>query len=326
LVGIAAGFLVVEAMVRVATHSLLQWGSTDDRSRFGLVDPVVGHRLKPNLSFRHPRKQFSVVTDERGTRSTGAPPRRERPLTVAVGDSFAFGDQVDDDQTWPAILQQLTGNRVVNGGVPGFGLDQAVLWAEQLSVELTPDFVVVGFIPHDVTRCAMSAWSGNPKPWFEPTSAGLVYHAAESPPPRFDAPLRHALSHSVTLDLLLTKYIHWELPDHFAHHRELEVACGLMDRLVALRQKNGSRVVVLAEPQRPESTEDERRLKDRTLACAEARGLDIVDVFPIVGALPEVERKKLFFGHMTPAGNRVVAKALSEFLARKPATEPAARR
>ena len=54
------------------------------------------------------------------------------PLTLAAGDSFTFGDEVNDDESWPAALEQLTGRRVINAGVPGFGLDQAVLRAEQL--------------------------------------------------------------------------------------------------------------------------------------------------------------------------------------------------
>jgi hypothetical protein len=326
LLGVTVGFVVVEAIVRVATHSFFVWRSTDDRTRFGLVDPLVGHRLKPNLDFRHPRKQFHVTTDARGNRSTGGPPLHERPLTLAVGDSFTFGDQVDDDKAWPAILQQLTGNRVINGGVPGFGLDQAVLWAERLSSELAPDAVVVAFIPHDVLRCAMSAWSGNPKPWFEPTPDGLTYHAAEVPPPRADAWLRHALSYSVTLDLLLMTYIHWEVPDRFAHHREIDVACGLMDRLVALRHAKGSRIVAVALPQRAESTADDVRSKDLTLSCARARGLDVIDLFPVVNALPEAERRGLFFGHMTPPGNRLVATSVSSFLAHGTPPEPAAQR
>ena len=43
---------------------------------------------------------------------------------MAVGDSFTFGDEVNDGQTWPAQLQQLTGRRVINGGVSGYGFDQ----------------------------------------------------------------------------------------------------------------------------------------------------------------------------------------------------------
>ena len=55
---------------------------------------------------------------------------------LAVGDSFTFGDEVNDGQTWPAQLQLLTGRRVLNGGVSGYGFDQIVLRAEQLAAKI----------------------------------------------------------------------------------------------------------------------------------------------------------------------------------------------
>ena len=52
-------------------------------------------------------------------------------VILAVGDSFTFGDEVKDDETWPAHLQQLLGRRVLNAGVSGYGFDQIVLRAEK---------------------------------------------------------------------------------------------------------------------------------------------------------------------------------------------------
>lgn len=51
---------------------------------------------------------------------------------LAVGDSYTFGDEVSDWETWPAQLQKLSGRRVINGGVFGYGIDQAFLRARRL--------------------------------------------------------------------------------------------------------------------------------------------------------------------------------------------------
>jgi hypothetical protein len=51
---------------------------------------------------------------------------------LVVGGSFAFDDKAADNETWPAILERRLNRRVVNGGVPGYGLLQAVMRAEQL--------------------------------------------------------------------------------------------------------------------------------------------------------------------------------------------------
>jgi hypothetical protein len=72
------------------------------------------------------------VTIRNGVRSNGdaAPPAVGAIL--ALGDSFVFGDQVSDHETWPAILERLSGHRVVNGGVSGYGTAQALLHGTQL--------------------------------------------------------------------------------------------------------------------------------------------------------------------------------------------------
>ena len=53
-------------------------------------------------------------------------------LLLATGDSFTYGAEAADADTWPARLQGLLHLRVANGGVPGYGLDQIVLRSERL--------------------------------------------------------------------------------------------------------------------------------------------------------------------------------------------------
>jgi hypothetical protein len=40
-----------------------------------------------------------------------------------MGGSFTFGEDVSDLEAWSAQLQRLTGRRVLNGGVSGYGFD-----------------------------------------------------------------------------------------------------------------------------------------------------------------------------------------------------------
>ena len=43
------------------------------------------------------------------------------------------GDEVADEEAWPAYLQGMIGRHVLNGGVGGYSLDQTVLRAERLA-------------------------------------------------------------------------------------------------------------------------------------------------------------------------------------------------
>lgn len=76
---------------------------------------------------------------------------------VTIGDSFTFGDEVADDETWPAQLEGLLSSSglnadVVNLGVNGYALDQAVLRFERDGVRLEPDMVILGLQPENLLR------------------------------------------------------------------------------------------------------------------------------------------------------------------------------
>ena len=75
----------------------------------------------------------ATITIRGGVRvNTNFAPTSANGAILAVGDSFVFGDQVSDGETWPAILEKRLNRRVVNGGVSNYGAAQAVLRAEQL--------------------------------------------------------------------------------------------------------------------------------------------------------------------------------------------------
>lgn len=79
-------------------------------------------------------------------------------LRVALfGDSFTFGDEVGQDQTWGAALERSLGARgvpseVLNFGVNAYGMDQAFLRWRVHGRRYRPDVVIFGFHGEDVLR------------------------------------------------------------------------------------------------------------------------------------------------------------------------------
>jgi hypothetical protein len=311
--GCVVALLVTELSVRIATDSLFAWGNQAER--YAVMDPVVGRIPRAGVSIR-PLGGFGITIGDHGTRSNGeTPPRSQRPFILAVGDSFAFGDGVDDQESWPAVLERLTGGRVINAAVPGFGLDQTVLRAEQLAAIYTPDVIIVSFIPHDVLRCEMSYWSGLPKPYFHIDSTGLHLHPAPVPPP--PAIVRHVLSMSVAIDTLFPIFGHWQGPRELVvHPRGREVACLLMERLAALGRAHAARIVLLAQPQAPDTVPEDLDTANGVMTCARSNNLEVLDLFPVIGDLPPEQRKSLFPRHMSADGNRLIAAQLATFLSR----------
>ncbi len=309
--GAIAGFLIAELGARIATGTLTTWASPDDR-RMSVVDPLVGRVPRPGLTGRHP-KGFTIHIDDDGTRSSGGTAVAPRPSTLVVGDSFAFGDEVSDEQSWPARLEQSRGRRVLNAGVPGFGLDQAVLRARELTATLAPDDIVVAFIPHDVRRCEMSFWSGNAKPWFDVVEGKLRYHPAAVVEHRF-AFLTGALSHSVVVESLFSRSLQWDGPNTVVHHQGREVGCLLMDELSSLGRERGARVFVVAHPQSAVTSDEDRDLAAAVLTCARTARLRVLDLFPLFDAMSPERRGALYTRHLTPEGNRLVAASVADLL------------
>lgn len=63
---------------------------------------------------------------------------------LVIGDSFAFGWGVEQDETFVALLgQELQDTETVNAGVPGFSVVDEVDWFERYGLEQQPDLVLL---------------------------------------------------------------------------------------------------------------------------------------------------------------------------------------
>lgn len=312
LVALAMVAFVIEIGVRVMEGTLFDWSSPlAEREANSVLDPVVGYL---------PRAGVSVTTGNgirftigaHGTRQHDGPPVADRPLVVAVGDSFTFGDDVTDADSWPAILERIRGVRVINGGVPGFGLDQSVLQAERLNTLYRPDTVLVSFIPDDVHRCSLAAFSGRVKPYFDVEGGSLRFHPTVASSPGI---ARRILDRSRAAHRVVGNWIGGYQPE-VAHQRGPEVACLLMQRLADLSRPPGPRVVLVAQPEDPGLAPEHVEIATAVVECARRQGLSTLNLFPVFAALSAEERAKLWSRHLTPEGNALVARALHEYLDR----------
>jgi hypothetical protein len=148
-------------------------------------DPELGWVRKPNTTGtergRNGDIQFHI--DASGSRSnsyTDYP-----PCIAAFGDSYTFCRQVEDDETWEAILSREKKLGVSNYGVGNYGVDQALLRYEQTNLPDSVKFVVMGFVPETICRI-QSYWKhylefGNTfafKPRFSLDENGQLKHHA----------------------------------------------------------------------------------------------------------------------------------------------------
>jgi hypothetical protein len=85
-----------------------------------------------------------------------------------IGDSFVFGDEARDGETFPDFLQKKLGPgyEVINMGVSGYGHDQMLLYLEGEALKYRPDVVILGFYGADIYRNTM-AFRDFAKPRYE---------------------------------------------------------------------------------------------------------------------------------------------------------------
>ena len=103
------------------------------------------------------RVPFQLSINSRGLRGereyASHPPAGVRRIAL-FGDSLAFGEEVDDDETVSFFLERdLADSEVLNFGVHGYGLGQMMLRLEDEGFAFHPDHVVVMLmLPRDLER------------------------------------------------------------------------------------------------------------------------------------------------------------------------------
>ena len=103
-----------------------------------MYDPTKGWIPKPNL---RGKKDFPYLKD------------KERLRILILGDSFTFGDEVSDDETYSHYLQEMLPHaEVINMGVHGYGHDQMLILFKEEGVKYQPDIVILGFLALDMSR------------------------------------------------------------------------------------------------------------------------------------------------------------------------------
>jgi hypothetical protein len=260
---------------------------------------------------------------------------------LAVGDSYTFGSKVADWETWPAQLEKLSGRRVINGGVPGYGIDQAFLRARRLLDQYRVRTLIFSFIPDDINRSQMSERFSVGKPYFDLKNGRLTLENVPVPPPRplpqKENKLLFVLGHSYLAHLLMMGWSpEWWLAgrgyvDTQVHddQKGAKVCCALLHELEELTKARGVELVVLVQHDAKVVSCDVHRVTERrctwstlvetVLSCLSDPATRVLDLKSVLSELKANDpsrygRLYLSEGHMTAEGNHLVALEVSKFL------------
>lgn len=298
-------------------------------------DDRFGWTAVPNRQHGSGTEFYTV--GEYGARMSGhlTVPLQQRAILV-VGDSFATGAEVDDGETWPAVLERQIGMQVINAAVGGYGFDQIVLRAEDLVPRLRPRMLLVQTnLTFELSLNRMSVLAGAPKPYFIPQDGKLVLK--NEPVPRgvsrsMDIGWQRSLfGHSYLVQYLMTRLnlLQWWVAPADIHNQfvlsdrqAVEVSCLLMRRLREIYDHFDIPVALVFQHGPLDGNKSIPYWeKDRAYVtrCAEQERLPVVDIYQTLHTVYEGEGLAAYqqlwvmhdagraYGHMSAKGNKLVA-------------------
>ena len=275
----------------------------------------------------------------RSSTASGATAPTRRPVTggtLVVGGSFAAGSGVPDHETWPAFLERMIGEPVLNAAVGGYGMDQTVLRAEQLLPILRPKTLIVEAWDSPIQWTSYSRVT-RPKPYFTVENGRLAHHHSPVPtfaPSKFETTrLKDLLGHSIVIDNMMAKlapdawYASGQNVTTRIQSDEVEVTCRLLARLKEAADRHEARVLLFAHVVAPEVIGHDAPPSSVQLVseCAEAARIQVAAAFPRFKALEQADPagfRRYFlmqgdaYGHNSAEGNLEIAKVLASALAR----------
>ena len=143
-----------EGLLRVAGKKPFYGDSA--RDNFWIYDSTLGWRNQPGQQgiFEHVKAfRTQVRISGKGLRDREYPYARTagKQRILVLGDSFAWGFGVGQEEMFAKVLERMLGDvEVINAGVSGYGTDQELLWYKAEGVRYNPDLVIIDVCGNDL--------------------------------------------------------------------------------------------------------------------------------------------------------------------------------
>jgi hypothetical protein len=218
--------------------------------KYSTYHPLRGWTVMPNVRNMTPFGPGKFVnSNSNGLRGTteydyARTPGKQRILVL--GDSFTFGTDVSDNETFSHDLESaLPNTEVLNMGVQGYGQDQMLLYLQEEGVKYHPDIVLLGFTFMDTYR---NLWNffAFAKPRFQMTPSGLKLTNVPVPTPEQVLAREPYRSKAYDVAFILREKIRWNLGIN--KKQAMRLARPILDQIVSTTRGIGAIPVFVYMP------------------------------------------------------------------------------
>jgi len=283
-------------------------------------DIEIGWVPKPNC------KTAKYTTNSNGIRGKKEfDLKKSKVRIVILGDSFTWGENNLDNETYPFYLDELSngGFDVLNMGVNGYGPDQFYLYFMRDGFKYEPDIVIFGLFFPDIHRTVFK-FRYYFKPRFIIENDKLKFDADSSPIPDLKTALQmsseineknrfYSLSFLYVSYTKLTRLV-------TAYEKETSLTLKIIDQMDKELKKRNIKLIVLLIPEQEmveKSNTNYYGVVPKITSYLGSKDIDYINLQPIFKKETEMNNQSLYAGHLKPIGNKIIANELFAYLTKK---------
>ncbi len=288
---------------------------------FDIYNPSTGWISRPNLRNVSVFGGKILNTNAKGFRgqvdySYGKDPQKTRILML--GDSFTFGENVSDNETYSHYLQQMFPNaEIINAGIHGYGYDQMLVLLKEEGIKYNPDIVILGFNEWDIERSGLK-FRDYAKPKFEIENGKLT--VTNYPVPDPESVLKWEWARPKIIDIYVMSRHRFIVSSGMYEKRVKELTRFILDKIVRTVNATGAAPIFVYMPIGKEiiDTHETTRGEDYFLDYCRSNGkVECISLRPYFKAKVDEGVKLKLAGHWCPLGHLAAAEGIRDYLLNK---------
>lgn len=129
-------------------------------NRLSTYDDQLYYTLKPGVRAHFANAEFrnEVAANRLGLRDDEA--SLSQPTIICVGDSYTWGWGVEQEQSFPQLIEKQTGRKVLNAGMASYGTAREIIGLSKVDLSKL-EYLVVQYCGNDVTENKQFIREGN---------------------------------------------------------------------------------------------------------------------------------------------------------------------
>jgi lysophospholipase L1-like esterase len=155
LAGVIVGLFIIETFAITTGVAAPQKSKAQIFYQFIQPDTQLGYKPKSNLTdFKTVWQEAKVTeianTDSYGFRNIGRDYTKSN--LYFIGDSFTWGQWVNEEKTFPRLVESELQQSVINLGVPGYSFAQYEILFNEWIAKYKPQRVILSIVANDLTN------------------------------------------------------------------------------------------------------------------------------------------------------------------------------